>query len=287
MHTNKDLITSGWPDYQLLDSGDNEKLEQYGNSVLVRPEPQALWKPLKPELWKSAHAVFASVAGKGAWQEKKPFPKRWEIEWGDVRALIKLASFKHTGIFPEQALNWEWVGERVKALDKPHVLNLFGYTGIASIVAAQAGAHVTHVDASKQTIIWAQENARLSGLAPKRIRYLVDDALKFAKRQVRRKQTYDGIILDPPAFGRGPQGEVWKIEEQLSELMETLPRLLAEKPGSFFLLNGYAAGYSAQSFLQLVENFFDETKGEFGELAIQESGSERRISSGIYVRFVR
>jgi len=287
MQNNKDLVTSSWPNYELLDSGDNRKLERYGNVVLVRPETQAIWKPLRSGLWKSAQATFRFIEGKGLWQKKPGIPQSWEMAWNDARFVLKLSSFKHTGVFPEQAPNWDWIADRLKTLNAPRVLNLFGYTGVASIVAAQKGAEVTHADASKQSIAWAKENAALSHVGEGSIRYIVDDALKFTKREVRRKAIYDGIILDPPAFGRGPQGEVWKIEEQLLELMETLPKLLAEKTGSFFLLNGYAAGYTPQSFLQLVKSFFGKIKGEFGELQLQESASERRISSGIYVRFVR
>ncbi len=291
MYTNKNLVTTGWCDYELLDSGNNRKLERYGSVVLSRPETQAIWKPLQPELWKSAHAVFRFIEGKGSWQEKAQgkagVPTSWEIAWNDTRFSMKLTSFKHTGVFPEQAPNWDWVADHLKTLNAPRVLNLFGYTGVASIVAAQNGAEVTHVDASKQSIVWAKENAALSKPGQGSIRYITDDALKFTKREVRRKAVYDGIILDPPAFGRGAQGEVWKIEEQLSELMETLPKLLTKKTGSFFLLNGYAAGYTPQSFVQLVESFFGKIKSEFGELQLEESQSERRISSGIYVRFIR
>lgn len=294
MQTNKNLVTIGWPDYELIDSGDNRKLERYGSVLLARPETQAIWKPLRPELWKNAHAAFRFVEGKGSWgksdipkQIKSGIAKSWEIAWNDVRFVLKLTSFKHIGVFPEQVPNWEWAADCLKTLNKPRVLNLFGYSGAASIIAVKNGADITHVDASKQSIAWAKENAILSSAGQGSIRYIIDDALKFAKREARRKASYEGIILDPPAFGRGPQGEVWKIEEQLAELMEILPKLLAQKSGAFFLLNGYAAGFSPQSFLQLVESFFGPTESEFGELQIKESGSDRRVPSGIYVRFVR
>jgi 23S rRNA (cytosine1962-C5)-methyltransferase len=194
----------------------------------------------------------------------------------------------HTGIFPEQATNWEWLSSRTKTGfgQAPRVLNLFGYTGIASLVAAKNGAQVTHVDASRQTNAWAKENAKLSEINPTAIRFLDDDALKFAEREVRRGTTYDGIVLDPPAFGRGTKGEVWKIEDHLPRLLEALAKLLSPKPGSFFLLNGYAAGYSPISFVQAVESYFKNMKGEFGELRLQGSKSEYCIPSGIYVRFV-
>ena len=280
------LTTKSWRDYELLDSGDNRKLERYGNYVVIRPETQALWKPARPGLWKRAHAEFRWAEGKGAWA-KKNMPESWEIGWEDIKCQVRLTSFKHTGVFPEQAANWEWIRERVGKLHEPKVLNLFGYTGIASIVAAKSAAHITHVDASKQSNAWAKENAELSGVPTDRIRYITEDALKFAEREVRRGASYEGIVLDPPAFGRGAKGEVWKIEESFPGLLATLKQLWSEKPGAFFLLNGYAAGYSPLSFVQATEDVFPKAKGEFGELRIQESHSERCISSGIYVRFIK
>ena len=274
----------GWIDYELLDSGDNRKLERYGKFVVSRPDTQSIWKPLHPALWEKADAHFEWEKGGSRWHEKNKLPESWQLSWNDARFAIKLTSFKHTGIFPEQVCNWEWIHDCVKKMSKPRVLNLFGYTGIASVVAAQAGAEVTHVDASKQSLTWANENAKLSGVESG-IRYILDDALKFSKREVRRGNKYEGIILDPPAFGRGPKGETWKIEEQLPDLLDTMKELLAPTPGSFFLLNGYAAGYTAQSFKQLVESTFDAVEPEFGELQIPEKGSERVISAGIYARF--
>ena len=299
-----DLSTSGWPDYELLDSGDNKKLERFGPFVLIRPETQAIWRPLHPELWKTAKAEFRFDGGKGSWHSKnKGGSEIWEITWeNDARFSLRLTAFKHTGVFPEQAPNWEWIGEKVSALakentrgasgEKPKVLNLFGYTGIASIVAAKHGAYVTHLDASKQSNTWAKENAALSQVPPDTLRYITDDALKFVEREIRRGSVYDGIILDPPAFGRGPDGEVWKIEEDICILLDAVKKIFAQKPGSFFLLNGYAAGYAPQSLLQSIESSFPEIiakkiDGEFGELRVNEKGSGRVVSSGIYVRFVR
>lgn len=298
MKYDHNLVCEGWTDYELLDSGENMKLERFGDIIVARPETQALWKKQKPELWDSAHAVFAFRDKKGAWNVKKPVPESWELGWGDTRFTAALTGFKHTGIFPEQAPNWEWVGAHVRVLRPtfnvgrstsyiPKVLNLFGYTGIASVVAAQAGALVTHVDASKQSLDWAHDNARRSDVGEDKIRWVLDDALAFVKRETRRGAKYDGIILDPPAFGRGAKGEVWKIEENFSILLETLKEILSDKPNSFFLLNGYAAGYAPRSFAQAVESTFGETNGECGELFIQESKSERVIPAGIYVRFVR
>jgi len=293
------LIPLPWSEYELLDSGENMKLERFGTVIVARPETQALWKKQKPELWDSAHAVFAFHDKKGAWTMMKPVPDSWPVAWENARALARLTSFKHTGIFPEQAPNWEWTANRIKDIVShtsdvgltmshiPNVLNLFGYTGIASIVAALSGAHVTHVDASKQSLDWAHENARLSGVAEDAIRWMLDDALAFAKREARRGVKYDGIILDPPAFGRGAKGEVWRIEEDLPALLETLKEIFSDKPGSFFLVNGYAAGYSPRTFTQAVESTFGEVAGEAGELLIKESSSKRVIPAGIYTRFVR
>lgn len=287
MEHEKHLTTLPWNDYELLDSGENMKLERFGEIVVARPETQALWKKARPELWKTAHAEFRFGDKKGAWDSRKPVPESWEVSFKDARFSAMLTGFKHTGIFPEQQPNWDWITERVSTLDKPNVLNLFGYTGIASVVAAKAGAFVTHADASKQSVNWAKENAKLSGLDKDAIRWVLDDALAYAKRELRRGSTYDGIILDPPAFGRGAKGEVWHIEKDLPELLETLKELLSEKPGSFFLLNGYAAGYAPLSFVQAIESVFGPIRGESGELRIQEVDGKRAIPAGIYVRFVR
>lgn len=286
MKYDQHLVCQGWSDYELLDSGENMKLERFGDIIVARPETQALWKKQKPELWETAHAVFAFRDKKGAWDLLKPVPESWELVWHDTHFTAALTGFKHTGIFPEQAPNWEWATEQIKKLENPKVLNLFGYTGIASVVAAQAGAFVTHVDASKQSLDWAHDNARRSGVGEDKIRWVLDDALAFVKREARRGASYDGIILDPPAFGRGAKGEVWKIEEAFPELLESLKEIFSNKPGSFFLVNGYAAGYAPRAFAQAVESTFGETEGESGELFIQETNSERVIPAGIYVRFV-
>jgi 23S rRNA (cytosine1962-C5)-methyltransferase len=286
------LATAGWPDYELLDSGDGEKLERFGSVLLARPETQALWKKQRPELWKDAAASFAFGDAKGAWRVRGLVPEPWPVAFKDGVFFARLTNFKHTGLFPEQAPNWEWTSERVAALMRaaapaPRVLNLFGYTGAASILAARAGARVTHVDASKQSLDWANENACASGLPKDAIRWMLDDALAFAKREARRSARYEGIILDPPAFGRGAKGEVWHIEKDLPDLLAALKPLLNDAPGSFFLLNGYAAGYASRAFAQAVESVFGKVNGESGELHLHESGTERVIPSGIYARFVR
>jgi len=287
---NIDLTAAPFPDYELLDSGGNRKLERFAGHLVIRPETQAVWRPHDLSYWKNAEAEFRWSEGKGAWRGKK-IPEPWEMKWNDARFLLRLTSFKHTGVFPEQASNWEWMGERIAHLRgrsggaETRVLNLFGYTGAASVIAALRGAQVTHVDASKQSNAWARENAGRSGAA-EGIRYITDDAFKFAEREVRRGASYEGIIVDPPAFGRGAKGEVWRIEEQLLPLLEILKKLITPKPGSFFILNGYAAGYSPRSFAQAAESAFGKIEnGEFGELAIAEKDSGRVVPSGIYVRF--
>ena len=304
LHYDRHLTSLPWSDYELLDSGENMKLERFGEVIVARPETQALWNKLRPELWNKAHAVFAFRDKRGGWDVRKPIPESWELAWDDTRFTAALTGFKHTGIFPEQAPNWAWLRERLGGnievrlpynlgksdfdISAPRkVLNLFGYTGIATAVAARAGAHVTHVDASKQSLDWAHDNARRSLVSEDAIRWVLDDALAFAKREARRGAEYDGVILDPPAFGRGAKGEVWKIEEALPELLDTLREILSDAPGSFFLLNGYAAGYASRAFAQAVESTFGKVDGESGELFIRESSSERVIPAGIYVRFVR
>lgn len=287
MTYDRHLITAGWEDYELLDSGEGMKLERFGEVVVARPETQALWQKQRPELWGSAHAVFTFEEKRGEWKIKKSVPETWQVSWHGAKFLARLTSFKHTGIFPEQAPNWQWSTEKISKLEKPKVLNLFGYTGIASVVAAQSGAFVTHVDASKQSLDWAHENARLSAIPDDKIRWMLDDALAFVKREARRGAHYDGIILDPPAFGRGAKGEVWKIEEDFTPLLESLKEIFSNKSGSFFLVNGYAAGYAPRAFAQAVESVFGAVDGECGELFIKESTEERVIPAGIYVRFAR
>jgi 23S rRNA (cytosine1962-C5)-methyltransferase len=299
MKYDQHLISLPWSDYELLDSGDSMKLERFGTVVVARPETQALWQKMHPEIWETAHAEFAFHEKKGLWNMRKSVSESWELSWNALRFFVRLTSFKHMGVFPEQTQNWQWLDTHVRDVLRPtsdvgrstsyipKVLNLFGYTGIASLVAAQAGASVTHVDASKQSLDWAHKNAQLSHIPEDAIRWILDDALAYVKREVRRGAKYDGIILDPPAFGRGAKGEVWKIEEDLSQLLHALKELLSEKSGSFFLVNSYAAGYAPKSFAQAIESVFGETNGECGELYIKESSSERVVPAGIYVRFTR
>ena len=287
LNYDRHLVSLPWKDYELLDSGDSMKLERFGSIITARPETQALWRKSQSELWEKADATFAFHEKKGTWNLHANVPESWELLWGPVRFSARLAGFKHTGVFPEQEPNWLWLKTQTEKIERPNILNLFGYTGIASLVAAHAGAFVTHVDASKQSLDWAHVNARLSNIPEDKIRWILDDALAFARREARRGASYDGIILDPPAFGRGAKGEVWKIEEDLPILLETLKKILSDKPGSFLLVNGYAAGYAPRSFAQVLESIFGDMQGECGELHIQEAQSKRVIPAGIYVRFVR
>lgn len=281
------LTTSPSANYELVDSGNHAKLERFGEVLVSRPDTQAIWKPKHEERWSDAAADFAWTTGKGSWTLKKELPPVWNVSFDDITLGAKLTAFKHTGIFPEQQPNWEWSTQQIQKLEEPKVLNLFGYTGAASIAAAKAGAQVTHVDSSKTSTTWANENAQASGLAPDTIRFIVEDVRGFVKREIRRGAKYDGILLDPPAFGRGTKDEVWKIEEDLLPLVELLKELLSENPGSFFLLNGYAAGYAPLSFLHLVESVFPGVDAQYGELRIAEQNKTRELSAGMYVRFVR
>lgn len=281
------LTTNGFDGYELIDSGEHEKLERFGEITVARPDTQAIWKKNNPDAWAAADASFAFDGGKGSWKKREGMPEEWPVAYGDASFVAKLTNFKHVGLFPEQEPNWSWSKDLISKLKEPQVLNLFGYTGAASIVAAKVGAKVTHVDSSKASVKWTEVNAAASNVPEGSIRYILEDARSFAKREARREAKYDGILLDPPAFGRGAKDEVWKIEEDLLPLMETLRELLSDTPGSFFLLNGYAAGYSPLSFKQLVESVFPGENLEFGELRIKEKNTQRAIPAGMFVRFSR
>ena len=282
------LETQPGNDYVLLDSGDGEKLERYGDVVVARPDPQALWKKRLPESdWKKADAYFKRASNDANWSTRRELPERWPVEIGGLKLWIKLSAFKHTGVFPEQAPNWEWVREKIGQRHEPaKILNLFGYTGGASLAAAQAGAEVVHVDGSKVAIGWARDNAKLSGLDNKPIRWILDDARAFVKREIKRGNTYEGIIMDPPAFGHGAKGELWKIEEHFLELLDVCKQLLSNKP-LFFIINGYASGYSAVAYQNSLGDLLKDFGGgiEIGELTIAEKGSERLLPAGIFARW--
>lgn len=293
------LSTDGWADYRLLDSGDGRKLEKYGAMRIVRPEEQALWRPrLPPAEWEAADAVFTGDVeeeGSGRWRFRGKQPETWGMTHGPVRFSCRFTSFRHTGVFPEQVAHWTWMREiiahAVAAGRKPKVLNLFGYTGLASLLAAEAGAEVTHVDASKKSIAWGRENQGESGLDHLPIRWICDDAMKFVQRDVRRGARYDLILLDPPKFGRGTNGEVWDLFEHLPEMLKACEALLA--PDALALdLTVYAMRSSYASFHELTAETFARRAGRItsGELFLVEApvaGSDvvRRLATSLYVRW--
>jgi 23S rRNA (cytosine1962-C5)-methyltransferase len=238
--------------YTLLDFGDGKRLEQWGPYRLVRPDPTARDVPAKPALWRSADATYQGEKGKGAWQTRAPLPPSWPVAFDDLRLTVKLAPYKHTGVFPEQQANWRWTRDAARAAGRPlTVLNLFAYTGGATVSLAKDGHFVTHVDASKPAIGWAKENAALNDLPGDRIRWMLEDAPAFAAREVRRGKTYDGIILDPPAFGHSPSGKTWRLDRDLAPLLEHCAALLSPNP-AFIVLNGYAQGDTPASFHRLL-----------------------------------
>ena len=239
-------VSKNWKDYRLLDASDGDRLELWGKYSLIRPDPQVIWKNAKKHpLWQKADAGYRrSRSGGGAWSENR-LPEKWTIGYGDLRFVIKPMGFKHTGLFPEQATNWDWFSDLIRNAGRPiKVLNLFAYTGGATVAAASAGASVCHVDAAKGMVQAAKENAALSGLADAPIRYIVDDCKKFIERELRRGNRYDAIIMDPPSYGRGPNGEIWKLEEQISDFLALAVQVLSDKP-LFVLLNSYTTGLSA------------------------------------------
>ncbi len=286
------LTTGAWEDYALLDSGDGRKLERYGPYRVVRPEPQCFWKPALPDLWHDADAVFdpSDEDDAGRWRFSQRPPETFDLGWQDVRFHGRFTSFRHLAFFPEQAANWAWLKGRVQARPAMRVLNLFGYTGVASLVCAAAGAEVTHVDASKKSVAWARENAALSGLAERPVRWIVEDARKYVARELKRGSRYDGIILDPPKYGRGPDGDVWRLFEDLPALLADCAGLLTDQ-ADFLLLNAYAARISGLSLAHLMAESLPGRGGviDWGELALAEEaqGGEaaRRIGLSFFARW--
>ncbi len=292
------LVLTKTKDYELVDSGGGAKLERFGNFLVSRPDPEAIWHVVNESAWKDADAVYVRKGKNGSWKAKN-LPADWKLEMNRLTFVLKPTVFKHVGIFPEQSKQWEWMEEAIKNYElkikndienakKIKVLNLFAYTGGASLVCARAGAEVTHVDASKVAVSWAKENAEISGLTGSPLRWIVDDVLSFVRREVRRGNTYDAIVMDPPAFGRGPTGQEWNIEKDFSILVDECLKLLSDKP-LFFLVNGYSAGYSAVAYgnvlLPLVEKY-DGTV-EHGELVIKETSGGRVLPAGIFARWSR
>ena len=237
------FLSDAWRDFEVLDAGDGMKLERWGEVLLARPDPQVLWPKAAPEAWKQADGVYArSAEGGGSWSFSRALPERWEIGYRDLRFYVRPTGFKHTGLFPEQAANWDWMRSLVKGRPGASVLNLFAYTGGASVALALSGAQVTHVDAARGMVAWAKENRALTGAPEDRCRFIVEDAKAFVQREIRRGKTYDGILMDPPSFGRGPSGEVWKLEDELYPLAALCAQLLSPNP-LFFLINGYTTGF--------------------------------------------
>lgn len=294
------LYPSGWKDYELIDSGDFEKLERFGRYTLIRPEPQALWQKVLPDAeWKKlATARFAREQTdnfrvtdevKGGWKRNPGMPESWQVnyQYGKLNLGLRLAltGFGHVGIFPEQGENWNFIFDAITqgAPEKSKVLNLFAYTGAASVVARHAGAEVIHVDASRPGLNWANQNMQMNGLAD--IRWVYEDALKYVKREVKRGNRYNGIIMDPPPYGRGPEGEKWTLQEKLNELIHMSSQLL-EKKNSFFILSMYAAGLSAIVGLNVVTTHFETKDPEYGEFYLK-SKNGRNLPMGTFVRFRR
>jgi len=238
------LIADTWKDYEVLDTGDGEKLERWGEVVLRRPDPQTIWPKERPEIWGEAQAHYhRSEKGGGEWEFFARLPEKWTVRHGDLTFWVRPTGFKHTGLFPEQAANWVWMDGIIRGSGRQDVkvLNLFGYTGAATMACAAAGAHVTHVDAAKGMVQWAKENRALCGLPETSCRWIVEDALRFVQREIRRGNRYDAVLMDPPSYGRGPGGEVWKLENELFGLVDTCAQVLSEKP-LFFLINSYTTG---------------------------------------------
>ncbi len=263
---------SGFDDYELIDTSCGERLERWKDIILIRPDPQIIWNTERTNpLWQNAHARYhRSSSGGGAWERYKKVPDVWTVRYKDLQFNLKPMGFKHTGLFPEQAVNWDLMGDMIKSCGREvKVLNLFGYTGAATLACAAAGASVTHVDASKGMVLWAKDNAVASRLADKPIRWLVDDCKKFVLREIRRGNKYDGIVMDPPSYGRGPNGEVWKIEEQLWDLLGICNEILTDDP-LFFLLNSYTTGLSPSVMQYMLSTVIG--KGRNGKVVCDEIG---------------
>ncbi len=249
---------SDFLDYELIDAAKGERLERWGNIILIRPDPQIIWSGKRTDKrWNNAHAVYhRSQSGGGYWENLRNVPDVWSINYNDLTFRLKPMGFKHTGLFPEQAVNWKLATELIKNANREiKVLNLFAYTGGATVACLKAGASVTHVDASKGMVNWAKENAQASGVADKPVRWLVDDCLKFVQREIRRGNKYDAVIMDPPSYGRGPSGEIWKLEAKLGELLSKVSEIISDKP-LFFFLNSYTGGLSPTILNFMVKEYF-------------------------------
>jgi 23S rRNA (cytosine1962-C5)-methyltransferase len=299
------LVTKKSDGYELIDSGEGEKLERFGKFLLSRPDPQALWpKSLSKSEWQKADATFLRNGPSGKWNTRTRISKQWQVSFNDLNFLLELLPSKHVGLFPEQSGQWQWLSEKIQSRLSPEhgegntsykapvtkVLNLFGYTGGATLACAKAGAEVCHVDSSKFALDLAMKNRDLSGLSTKPIRFIADDARKFVEREIKRGNTYDIIVMDPPVYGKGnakeKQKQIWKIEKDLLPLLSRLPKILSKDPLAI-VLNGYASGYSHLTYAELLSSVMSNVKGRVssGELAIQHSHSSRMLPAGIFARF--
>lgn len=284
------IVANKWKDYKIIDMAEGQKLEKWGNIFLSRPDPQIIWKEkLFPEKWKNANAVYKrSNKGGGNWEYKKELPKNWQIKYKDLVFNIKPMGFKHTGLFPEQAVNWDWMREKIRSAKREvKVLNLFAYTGGATCACLAENASVCHVDSSKGMVSWAKENVETSGLSDKKIRYIVDDVFKFVNREIKRKNYYDAIIMDPPSYGRGTNGEVWQFENSIYNLVELCTKLLSKKP-LFFLVNSYTTGISSTVLADILKlTILKKFQGyvDSGEIGLPMENSNLILPCGIYGRW--
>ena len=281
-----------WQDYELLDATNHNRLERWGQTLLIRPDPQVIWKNDETSpLWAKADAVYyRSAKGGGQWNYHKKLPQKWQIHWNDLTLIVSPTGFKHTGVFPEQAVNWAWYQEKIRQAGRPiRVLNLFGYTGGATLACLAAGASVTHVDASKGMVAWARENAAASELADRPCRWIVDDCAKFVQREIRRGSRYDAVIMDPPSYGRGPGGEVWKLETNLWPFVELVSGVLSDDP-LFVIINSYTTGLSPSVLTYLSESIFTRRFGgrsESQELGLPVAASGLVLPCGAACRWER
>jgi 23S rRNA (cytosine1962-C5)-methyltransferase len=285
------LLADQWRDYELLDAGEGMKMERWGRTTLVRPDPQILWKSRASKEWRGWDGWYhRSEKGGGQWEMKGTVPESWKIGYKDLRFIVRPTSFKHTGLFPEQAVNWDWCGDKIRAAKatgrEVSVLNLFGYTGAASVAAAMAGAQVCHVDAAKGMVQWCGDNVEASGLPRNAVRYIVDDCVKFVQRELRRGKRYDALIMDPPSYGRGAGGEVWKLETHLADLVRECGAVLAEEP-LFFLINAYTTGLSPTVLGNLLGDVMEARGGRVstGEVGLPIRADGRVLPCGIYGRW--
>lgn len=284
------LIVEDWVQYKILDSGDGEKVEFWNGIILRRPDPQVIWPWQMPEKTREdVHGLYhRSKSGGGEWEYRKKVPESWTITYKDLIFRIEPTSFKHTGLFPEQAVNWDWMAGKIKTANRPiNVLNLFAYTGGATCACLAAEASVCHVDASKGMVAWAKENVRLSGLSDKPVRFIVDDCLKFVEKEIRRGHRYDAVIMDPPSYGRGPGGELWKLEDTLYSLVDVLKDVLSDNP-LFFLLNSYTTGFSSQVSANILTLAIKDKHGgrvNGGEVGLPITGAGLVLPCGTFARW--